>query len=140
MRTSLKRSAKLAILAAALAVIMLSIYFFALSAGQGGREHVVIIPSGAFIPPEGWKKGERVYDDRYFSPNTLEISVGDYVRWINRDSVTHTVTSEETPAGAGGFDSVLSPGKAFRTRFTNAGEYTYYCTIHPWQGGKIIAS
>ncbi|MDJ0269504.1 MAG: cupredoxin domain-containing protein [Aigarchaeota archaeon] len=131
---------RLAILVIALAVIILSVYTFVLNAGQGGKEHVVIIPSGAFIPPEGWKKGERVYDDRYFSPNTLEINVGDYVRWINRDSVTHTVTSEKTPVGGSGFDSVLSPGKSFRTRFTKAGEYDYYCTIHPWQGGRVIVS
>jgi plastocyanin len=39
------------------------------------------------------------------------------------------------------FDSgMMATGKTFEHTFTTAGEYTYFCTIHPDMIGKVIVS
>jgi hypothetical protein len=97
------------------------------------REHVVVIQSGALIPPENWSGG-LVFDNRYFSPSNLTVKVGDVVTWINRDSVTHTVTDLSAQKV---FDQMLGPGQRFSYRFERRGVYVYYCVVHPWKGGEV---
>ncbi|GEM_PF-1355582 len=97
------------------------------------REHVVVIQSGALVPPENWSGG-LVFDNRYFSPSNLTVKAGDVVTWINRDSVTHTVTDL---SGQKAFDEVLGPGQRFSYRFERRGVYVYYCVVHPWKGGEV---
>jgi hypothetical protein len=97
------------------------------------REHVVVIQSGALIPPENWSGG-LVFDNRYFSPSNLTVKVGDVVTWINRDSVTHTVTDLSAQKI---FDQMLGPGQRFSYRFERRGVYVYYCVVHPWKGGEV---
>lgn len=99
----------------------------------GAREHVVTIPAGAFIPPQNWD-GKPVFEDRYFNPSRLTIREGDTVKWVNRDSVTHTVTHLANPRM---FDEILNPNEEYKMRFNREGVYTYTCTIHPWQGGEV---
>jgi len=98
------------------------------------REHVVIIPAGAFIPPKDWKPDQLIFNNKYYIPSNLTIKTGDTVKWINKDSVTHTVTSVDVPKV---FDEVLNPNEQFVMRFNREGVYVYYCVIHPWQGGEI---
>ncbi len=98
-----------------------------------GKEYVVVIPSGSFIPPEDWA-GEMRFDNRYFNPSNLTISRGDTVRWVNMDSVTHTVTDV---SGQNLFDEVLNPNESFTFRFNEKGRIIYICTVHPWQAGLI---
>jgi hypothetical protein len=97
------------------------------------REHVVVIQSGALVPPENWSGG-LVFDNRYFSPSNLTVKVGDVVTWINRDSVTHTVTDLSVQKA---FDRMLGPGQRFSYRFERRGVYVYYCVVHPWKGGEV---
>jgi hypothetical protein len=97
------------------------------------REHVIVIQSGALIPPENWSGG-LVFDNRYFSPSNLTVKVGDVVTWINRDSVTHTVTDLSAQKV---FDQMLGPGQRFSYRFERRGVYVYYCVVHPWKGGEV---
>lgn len=116
--------------ASALAVLGIVIYNVSTT---GAREHTVTIPAGAFIPPQNWD-GRPVFENRYFNPSNLTIRKGDMVRWVNRDSVTHTVTHLDSPKL---FDRVLNPNEGYRMRFNREGVYVYICTIHPWQGGEI---
>lgn len=70
----------------------------------------------------------------YFSPETVTIPVGTTVTWVNRTSVTHTVTSR-----TGAFDSRdVQPGGEFKYTFTQAGTYDYYCRYHGGMTGRII--
>lgn len=70
-----------------------------------------------------------------FSPQSLTVSKGATVTWTNNDSVNHTVTST-----TGVFDSgLINTGKSFSYTFSNAGTYSYKCTIHPSMApGSII--
>ncbi len=72
-----------------------------------------------------------------FSPPTLTVKVGSTVVWVNKDTVTHTVTSS-----AGNlFDSGNFPdGFVFKYTFTQVGTYQYYCTIHPSMTGTIVVT
>ena len=61
------------------------------------------------------------------------------VSWVNHDSVTHTVQSQD---GNGNiiplFNSdVLQPGEVFEYEFSEPGTYHYLCTLHPWRSGII---
>lgn len=70
-----------------------------------------------------------------FTPSTVTIDIGGEVVWINDDMLLHTVTSGSPEGGGpdGVFDSgPIGPGSTFTFRFTEAGEYTYYCILHPW--------
>lgn len=76
-----------------------------------------------------------------FKPETVEVSAGDTVTWVNEEaSSPHTVTSGEVEQGSGGvtanpdgtFDSGnLSPGDTFEFTFDEPGTFAYYCAIHP---------
>ena len=72
----------------------------------------------------------------------LVITEGDSITWKNKDSVEHTVTSGSPELGPDGlFDSGLfGPGEIFTVEFTEAGEYPYFCTVHPWMIGEIIVA
>jgi plastocyanin len=61
------------------------------------------------------------------------VSVGDTVEVTNDDSVGHTWTAEE-----GEFDSgTLNSGDTFEFTFEEAGEFDYFCQIHPNMTGTI---
>jgi plastocyanin len=72
--------------------------------------------------------------DFAFSPRTVEVQVGDTVRWTNRDSVAHTATARN-----GSFDTgLLAEGESGSVRFTTAGTYRYVCTPHPDMTGTVV--
>ena len=70
-----------------------------------------------------------------YIPSELTISVGETVTWTNKDSVQHTVTSDE----GGELNSpYLSTDETYSHTFNQAGENPYYCIPHPFMKGKII--
>ena len=75
-----------------------------------------------------------------FSPSEVSIGVGDSVTWHNDSTVAHTVTSGNPEDGPDGlFDTGLFlGGDTFSHTFTEAGEYQYFCSIHPWMTGTVI--
>ena len=68
-----------------------------------------------------------------FFPSELTINVGDSVVWNNKDSISHTVVSNNAV-----FTSrPLKPGETFTFTFDKAGTYQYHCGIHPSMEGTI---
>lgn len=78
---------------------------------------------------------------KYFDPQDSTVKTGTTVVWTNADSVSHTVTSGDPSAGPSGvFDSdLVKPGKTFTHKFDSVGTTSYFCTVHPWMTGKVIA-
>jgi plastocyanin len=73
-------------------------------------------------------------DNFSFGPQTLTVSVGTIVTWTNRDDIPHTVVSTD-----GVFKSkVRDTDEKFTYTFSKAGEYPYYCSIHPKMTGKVV--
>jgi len=89
----------------------------------------VVIPEGASLTEDG---------QIYFDPGVLDTTVGTTVTWENTDNTVHTVTSGEAPEADGIFDSeMMTAGDIFKFTFTEAGNYNYYCTFHPWMVGTV---
>jgi plastocyanin len=88
-------------------------------------------------------------DKLTFRPDTVRVEVGQAVRWVNRESVPHTVvsgtvaqgrrTTEKQPSGL--FESPnLDAGDSFEFTVRSEGTIAYYCGIHPFMTGTIIVS
>jgi plastocyanin len=78
-----------------------------------------------------------------YSPNPVNAKVGDTVTWTNDDSQPHTVTSGSSGTPDKKFDSspnfqpLLVPKGTFKHTFTEAGDYPYYCGLHPNMVGTV---
>lgn len=74
--------------------------------------------------------------DFSFNPPNIAISPGTTVRWTNRGTAPHTVTSNPGPTGcmppsAESFASgTLNSGNTFQHTFNTAGTFPYHCVIH----------
>ena len=97
---------------------------------------------------------------RRFSPDRLEIQVGETVTFRNAADDSHTVTAieESIPEGAtyfasGGFnseeaardniaDGLLTNRQSYEIAFTTPGTYRYYCIPHQADGmtGEIVVA
>ena len=76
-----------------------------------------------------------------YAPNPIEVGVGDTVTWTNDDSQPHTATSGEAVTPDGNFDSgIMAPAATFDFTFTEAGEYPYFCLLHPNMIGTVSVS
>ena len=76
-----------------------------------------------------------------YNPSSLNVAPGTTVRWINNDTVPHTVTEAGTEGGlsVNKFDSgVFGPGQTYEHTFDQSGTFKYYCTIHPFMSGEVI--
>jgi plastocyanin len=80
-------------------------------------------------------KTEVAIDNFSFSPNTLTLSVGATVTWVNHDNVPHVVSSSDNQFKK---STVLKTGQSFSHTFVTTGTYSYFCSIHPRMTGKII--
>ncbi|MEO9876284.1 MAG: cupredoxin family copper-binding protein [Anderseniella sp.] len=68
-----------------------------------------------------------------FTPDRLEVSVGDTVTWINRDIAPHTATATE-----GGWDTgELVKGAEASITVTAGMETTYFCAFHPMMKARL---
>ena len=75
---------------------------------------------------------EVTIDNFTFSPASLTVKVGTTVTWKNHDDIPHTVVS------AGKFRSkTLDTDDGFSFTFTAAGDYKYFCSLHPHMTGMI---
>jgi plastocyanin len=94
--------------------------------------------------------------------SVLKITSGTMVTWTNSGSAPHTVTacvssnpsfssavsygscpSGGNASGLQNFDSGssgIAHGSSWSFTFNTAGNYSYYCSIHPWMHGIVIVS
>ncbi len=93
----------------------------------------VSIPAGSST--EGCEATNECY-----VPAEVTIDVGSEVTWTNDDTAAHTVTSGTLDGGPDGiFDSQLfMAGATFSHVFEEAGDYPYFCLVHPWMQGTVI--
>lgn len=95
----------------------------------------VSIPRGTSVP--GCEKANQCYD-----PPNVTIFVGGEIIWRNDDLSPHTVTSGIVITGPdGNFNSgLISAKETFSHGFNEAGEFPYFCMIHPWATGMVTVS
>jgi plastocyanin len=68
-----------------------------------------------------------------YSPNPLTVSSGTTVTWTNRDSTTHTATSD-----SGAFSGNIAPNGQYSFTFQNKGTFTYHCSFHPNMVASVV--
>jgi plastocyanin len=77
--------------------------------------------------------------ERCLKPQIVAVEIGDIVTWTNGDDKAHTVTSGKNNTPDGEFDSGLfMAGKSFSHQFDKAGEFDYFCLVHPWLTGTVM--
>jgi len=73
-------------------------------------------------------------DNFTFSPADLTVAQGTTVTWVNGDDIPHTVV-----ATSGAFRSrALDTEDMFSFTFARAGEFDYFCSLHPHMTGRIL--
>jgi plastocyanin len=116
------------------AVSLIALFLFLLSCSSSSS--TMPMPSntggggGGSNPPanEVWIQGFA------FNPSTLTVAVNTTVKWTNKHSTTHTVTSDTGLFDSGG----ISPNGIYNFKFTQAGTFNYHCSIHPQMTATII--
>ena len=98
--------------------------------------------SGVISLPEGSGAPGCDETNECYIPFNVSVSAGDEITWSNDDSAAHTVTSGSPADGPdGNFDSSLfMAGGTFSVTLDEAGEYPYFCMVHPWMIGNITVN
>jgi nitrite reductase (NO-forming) len=97
--------------------------------GESGATGVSIVPGSSSLTTDS------------YSPNPVQVSTGATVTWTNDDAQPHTATSGEAVTPDGNFDSgIMAPSATFDFTFTEAGEYPYFCLLHPNMVGTVSVS
>ncbi|MBT3475111.1 MAG: hypothetical protein HOE01_01505 [Thaumarchaeota archaeon] len=75
----------------------------------------------------------------FYEPMHLDITKETVVIWENQDDYGHTVQSQDDTGNVIPiFNSdILLTGQTFEHKFTENGDYQYFCTLHPWRVGTI---
>ena len=102
------------------------------TSADGGNQTTVVMPLGSSAATSG----------NGYEPDPVTVSPGGSVIWDNQDNALHTATSgnPETAVTDGKFDTgLLGANQASEpiTMPTEPGEYTYFCTLHPFLVGTV---
>jgi plastocyanin len=71
-----------------------------------------------------------------YVPASVRVAVGETVRWVNVDGVTHTVTSVDGAFRSG----PLHRGGVYRHTFAEPGTYEYVCDLHLEMLGRVVVT
>jgi plastocyanin len=74
--------------------------------------------------------------DLEFSHRKIVLALGSAIRYEFDDPFLHDVTSASGPTAIG--SQPLKGGATWRHRFTRAGTYALYCTLHPLDMQEIV--
>ncbi len=101
--------------------------------------------SNPYVLPAGLKKLRVQIIGNSYWPKVAVVPPGTEIEWVNEDVFTffkgefsgvHDVVTSEAPEH---FSSpMLGHAERFTKVFTQPGQYTYYCTPHPYMEGVII--
>lgn len=82
--------------------------------------------------------GQVTIVDYDFTPNTITVKVGDTVTWTNQDVADHWVVT--APSSPGAFDlGRQTHGSTVSHTFTAPGSYPYFCNLHNYMKGTVVA-
>ena len=74
-----------------------------------------------------------IKDDAY-NPATITVHTGESVLFVNDDDDAHTVTSTDNVFDSKGLDT----NSRWQYTFTKAGNYKYFCELHPFMKGTVV--
>jgi len=75
----------------------------------------------------------------WYTLDLAQVPVSATVTWTNDDSQPHTTTSGDNVTPDAIFDSgIMAPAATFEHTLTEAGDYPYFCLLHPIMVGTVI--
>jgi plastocyanin len=78
---------------------------------------------------------EVLIEDFSFGPPHIQVSAGDTVTWTQgADDAPHTATADDESFDS---DNLSDEGDTFEFTFDEAGEFSYFCSIHPEMLGLV---
>ena len=89
-------------------------------------------------------EGSSIQGSPDYDPDELTVAAGSEVTVVNQDTLPHTVTSGTSPTDPNSaqlFDTSLINGGESATLSlaqVSAGQYAYYCLVHPYMTGSIV--
>lgn len=113
---------------------------------RSGAEEERTGPAPPGPPPEGTAGAAEggtgsavevvVVENLEFGTARLEVAPGTTVRWVNRDPVVHTATSDD-----GSWSSpAIEPDESWERTFEEPGTYEYHCEPHPFMTGTVVVN
>jgi plastocyanin len=85
----------------------------------------VKVPAGA---------GREGFLQEFFVPSRVNLHVGNTIKWIDTDTVSHTITSATFNGLVWPQGSSQGPS-TFSHTFDKSGTFSYFCQIHPYMTG-----
>ena len=85
----------------------------------------VTVPAGA---------GREGFLQEFFVPSRVNLHVGNTIKWIDTDTVSHTITSATFNGLVWPQGSSQGPS-TFSHTFDKSGTFSYFCQIHPYMTG-----
>ena len=89
-------------------------------------------------------EGSSIQGSPDYDPDELTVAAGSEVTVVNQDTLPHTVTSGTSPTDPNSaqlFDtSLINGGESATLSLAQvaAGQYGYYCLVHPYMTGSIV--
>ena len=74
-------------------------------------------------------------DNFAFDSQTVTVTPGSTVTWVNEDDAPHTVVADD---GKSFRSRTLDTGDKFTFTFMSAGTFGYFCSVHPHMTGKVV--
>jgi plastocyanin len=78
-----------------------------------------------------------------YEPDPVTVSPGSNIIWDNQDNALHTATSGDPQTAV--LDGIFDTGYVMANQQsdpipmpTEPGDYTYYCTLHPFLTGMVV--
>ena len=68
-----------------------------------------------------------------FTPKEITVAPGTKIVWTNRDETPHTVTSGDKQLAS----KALDTEDKFEHVFASEGDFSYFCTLHPFMTGVV---
>jgi plastocyanin len=130
-RNEIIRIATLALFFGAVAVAIVGC--FALNGGDAKTQTKTVANKHAVDEQPAPGEVRIVIEDFVFKPAEITISPGTKVTWINKDEAPHTATSVDKKFNSGGLDT----DDKFSYVFNDAGEFPYFCALHPHMKATI---
>lgn len=124
--------AGLALVSLAMLIGVIVSSWTAFGGGHMGQMHSGSNNSGATVTAGSAFETIEIRDFAY-APGNLQVPVGAMVTWKNFDGAPHTATAKD-----GGWDTgTLNRGESKSITFGEAGDYQYYCRIHPAMKARL---
>jgi plastocyanin len=94
-----------------------------------------LMTSPATVSAFAAEPGQVTIDNFSFNPATITVKPGETITWVNQDDIPHNVRE----SAAGKFKcGVMDTGEKCTVTFKDAGEFKYFCALHPHMVGTVI--